>query len=266
MKSPASQFPNSQTSEPQTIDLETADLETADSASNLDDLKNLMLDTVLDIVPFDGWTAKTLTQAANTIPLDKGLVYQLFPRGALDVIAYWSRRMDAQAQAQIADLNLSEMRIRDKIIDAVWIRLHMLDGHETAARRAVSRLSLPDAHINPMGSQATRQIWASADMIWRAIGDRSTDSNYYSKRTILSGVLTSTTLAWLSDESVDKTSTRSFLDARIADVMRIESAKFAIKKRTQNLPNPAEVLGRLRYGLPLSRRRYRGPARAKRRY
>ena len=114
-------------------------------------------------------------------------------------------------------------------------------------------MSLPDA----LG-QGPKQLWSAADRIWRAIGDTSTDSNYYSKRTILAGVIASTLTVWLSEEDMQKSKARQFLDNRIANVMTFEKAKWDFKKRTANMPNPAEILGALRYGSRKGRRRRRG--------
>ena len=114
---------------------------------------------------------------------------------------------------------------------------------EEAARRASSRLILPD-----LASIGLRQIWNMADMIWRAIGDTSTDANYYSKRLILSSVIGSTLPVWLSDQSDDKAAARAFLDNRIENVMEFETLKWRVKSFTKDLPEPAEILGQLRYG------------------
>jgi len=102
-------------------------------------------------------------------------------------------------------------------------------------------------------------------MIWRAIGDTSTDANYYSKRAILSSVIGSTLPIWLSDQTEGKTQGRAFLDARIENVMAFETMKWRVKSKTKDLPNPAEILGQIRYGgLDLFSRPKRGRARRRR--
>ncbi|MFZ5615758.1 MAG: COQ9 family protein, partial [Pseudomonadota bacterium] len=60
---------------------------------------------------------------------------------------------------------------------------------------------------------------------WRAIGDPSTDFNFYSKRAILSGVLSSTMARWFADETEGETATKEFLRARIENVMQFEKLK-----------------------------------------
>nr|HRK71172.1 COQ9 family protein [Micropepsaceae bacterium] len=83
--------------------------------------------------------------------------------------------------------------------------------------------------------------------VWRAIGDTSTDFNFYSKRAILSGVISSTMMFWFSDDSENYADTRAFLDRRIADVMQIEKVKAAVSSVTSKLPDPLALLSRLRY-------------------
>ena len=90
-------------------------------------------------------------------------------------------------------------------------------------------------------------------MIWKAIGDRSTDANFYSKRAILSGVYASTLAIWIDDGDPDKAKTRAFLDRRIDNVMQIEKAKASWRKFSANLPDVTGVASSLRYGF--SRRR-----------
>jgi len=224
-------------------------------AAKQEGLKALVLEAALKIVPFEGWTSKMMSQAAKAAKLDPSQIHHLFPKGALDLIAFWSARMDRESEEKLKSLNMTDMRIRDKITQAVHIRLRQIDGHELAMKRALSRLALPDAHIGPSAGVGLKQLWDSADMIWRAIGDTSTDSNYYSKRSVLSAVLSSSTLSWISDDSPDKEVGKAFLDDRIENVMTFEKTKWAVKSRLKNTPNPAEILGRLRYGKPFQRRR-----------
>ena len=211
-----------------------------------------ILKAMLPIAAFDGWTAKSLRAAVANTDLPKGADALYFPEGPLDVIAFWANEMNRTVAADLSELDLSSMKIRDKVTAGVLSRLYAIGPHEEAARRALARLTLPDA----LG-QGPKQLWSCADTIWRAIGDTSTDANYYSKRTILSGVISTTMAAWLSDSEPEKVKARAFLDARISNVMQFEKAKWEFKSKTKNWPNPAEVLGALRYGGTGKRRRRR---------
>lgn len=205
--------------------------------------KTAILNAALQDAAFDGWTDVTLGKATVKAGLPKGAQSLYFPDGVLGVIEFWSAQMDATAREKIEALDLDGMKIRDRITQSVIIRLSETAGHEAAARRAQARLSLPDG-----ATTAAKLTWAASDMIWRAIGDTSTDGNFYSKRAVLSAVLASTGPTWLSDTLPNKPEARAFLDRRIANVMQFEKFKAQFRKATQDLPNPAEVLGRMRYG------------------
>jgi ubiquinone biosynthesis protein COQ9 len=210
-----------------------------------DEARHAILDAALSDAAFEGWTDVMLAKAAQSAGLPKGAPALYFPGGVIDVIEFWSDRMDAGAREKIEALDLGAMKIRDRVTQSVAIRLSEIGRFEEAARRAQARLSLPDG----IGT-AAKITWNAADMIWRAIGDTSTDANFYSKRGVLSAVLASTAPIWLSDTLPDKPDARRFLDRRIANVMQFEKVKAQFRKATANAPNPAEILGSLRYGLP----------------
>ena len=191
--------------------------------SKPDKIRDDILQAALKIAPFEGWTALTLKRAVRERSYPDGMAELYFEGGVGDLLTYWSTSLDNQAAAEIAKLDLDALKIRE--------------------RRASSRLVLPD-----LAATGIKQIWQSSDMIWRAIGDTSTDANYYSKRAILSSVIGSTLPVWLSDQSEGKVKARAFLDDRIENVMSFEKIKWRVKSATKDFPNPAQLLGQLRYG------------------
>ena len=130
-----------------------------------------ILSEMLTQVPFEGWTDKTLRAAVSALDLPKGAEGLYFPGGVLEVIQFWSESCDALAEAKIKTFNLDEMRVRDKITEAVWQRLDAIKPHDLAGQRALARLALPDAMLKAAGGQANVLLWETAHMIWRAIGD-----------------------------------------------------------------------------------------------
>lgn len=211
--------------------------------SQSDKIRDAILSAALKIAPFEGWTDLTLKRAAREAGYPDGSGELYFEGGIADLLTHWSDKLNAQTADAIKELDLEPLKIRERVTQGVLIRLQAIGRHEEAARRASSRLILPD-----LASTGVRQLWAAADTIWRAIGDTSTDANYYSKRAILSSVIGSTLPVWLSDQSEDKSAARAFLDARIENVMEFEKLKWRVKSFTKNLPEPAEILGQLRYG------------------
>jgi ubiquinone biosynthesis protein COQ9 len=203
--------------------------------------REALLAAMMPEAGFDGWNAASLKRAAKSAGLSAGEVELYCPGGVLDLIETWSTNADDQARHKIKANKAA--RIRDKITQAVLIRLSEYDGHEEATERARARLMLPDAL-----DRSARLIWSTSDMIWKAIGDTSTDANYYSKRAILSGVYASTLAIWISENNADKPRTLAFLDNRIEDVMRIEKAKARWRTVSAKLPNLTEIASKIRYG------------------
>jgi ubiquinone biosynthesis protein COQ9 len=215
----------------------------ADTQSIHHSTRTLLLQAMLEHAAFDGWTSQSFQTACEDAGIEPGQARLACPRRELDLIAAWSRQLDEAAAQSIAALDLPNLKIRQRVQLGVVARLEAIGGHEEAARRARARLLLPDAI-----SEGPQLVWASADMIWRAIGDTSTDVNFYSKRTILVGVLGSTLTVWLNESDAEKPEARAFLDRRIQNVMEFEKTKAQVRKLTADLPDLGEFLGKVRYG------------------
>jgi ubiquinone biosynthesis protein COQ9 len=192
---------------------------------------------------FDGWSDETLRLARTDAGIGAEATLLAAPRGVLDLIANWSTQMDGEMLARMEAADLASMKIRQRVTFAVQARLEAIGSHEEAARRARARLLLHDAAT--LGAEL---IWATSDAIWRGLNDPSTDFNWYSKRTILSAVYTSSLAVWLNDGTPGKDKAKAFLDRRIENVMEFEKAKASWRRLTGDLPDPAKVLAGLRYG------------------
>jgi len=205
-----------------------------------DDDRRRLLAAFLPHAGFDGWSDKALRQAAADTGLQKDDVRLLFPRGMRDILAFHLAEHDRAFAANPPDL--ASLKIRARIGTLVKARVLLLEPHREAERRAMLTLTLPAyADIGVSG------LWRVADLLWRLAGDTATDWNHYSKRAILSGVYSSTLLAWFSDHSENYEETWEFLDRRIADVMKIEKAKAELRRCSEKLPSIPHILGRLRY-------------------
>jgi ubiquinone biosynthesis protein COQ9 len=209
----------------------------ATEARNDSALKAAVLAAALPHVPFDGFTDKVLADATAEAGLDKVSAARLFPQGPISLVEAFSDGIDAEMEQRLARLKLAQMKIRDRIKTAVTTRLGLLRPHKEAARRAAAFLTLPP-HA-PMGAKL---LYRTVDTIWRAIGDTSTDFNFYTKRAILAAVYSATLLRWFTDESEGETTTLEFLDHRIENVMRFEKLKADLRERAKGLPSFADFL------------------------
>jgi ubiquinone biosynthesis protein COQ9 len=195
-----------------------------------DATSDTLLDAVLPQVTFEGWSPAALAAGAAELGLDAAALGALAPRGALGLAADYHRRGDARMLAALAAQPLEELRYSDRV--ALAVRLRLKDEDREVVRRGMALFALPQH-----ATEGARLIWGTADAIWTALGDTSDDVNWYTKRMSLSGVISSTVLYWLGDQSEGAAETWAFVDRRIGDVMRIESAKASMLK--------TPVIGRL---------------------
>jgi ubiquinone biosynthesis protein COQ9 len=186
------------------------------SIASREDQRDRMLEAALVHVPFDGWSRRSLFAGARDLGLDPGLVRRLFPNGGDDLLAQLERWADRRMLARIDLDDLAAMRIRDRIGMLVRTRLEVLTPHREAMRRAIAARLLPS---NALAGCAS--IWRTVDLMWSLAGDKAADYNYYTKRSLLAAVWTSTFLFWLEDRSEGLRDSWAFLDRRIGDVMQI---------------------------------------------
>ena len=204
--------------------------------------RKALLDAALPNIAFDGWTPRLLIQSAEAAGISQGEMRLAFPDGVLGLIDYFLADGDRRMEVALAEKNIAAMKIRERITLAVRTRLEVDEANREAMRRAITMLALPTS-----GGLGARTLYRTVDAIWRAIGDQSTDFNFYTKRATLAGVFSAVTLFWFADDSAAYARTWAFLDSRIEDVMRIEKAKAQVKKVGALLPDPIALLGRLRY-------------------
>jgi ubiquinone biosynthesis protein COQ9 len=192
--------------------------------------RDRVLEAALMHVPFDGWSRRTLSNAAADAGVDPGLARRLFPRGGDDLLAHFERWADRQMLARCPPDALATMRVHERIRALVRARLEVMTPHREAIRRAMAARLLPT-----LGLEATTATWRTLDTIWRAAGDQSRDYNYYTKRATLGAVWTATFLYWLEDHSPDLEATFAFLDRRLADTMQITKVRTRFEDAAKGL-------------------------------
>lgn len=200
----------------------------AKKRSTAETLKSRLLEAALPDVAFDGWSDELVAKAALRIKVSEDDAAEAFPQGALGLVRCFSEWADAKTLAKLTPQKLSKLKVREKITLGVRTRLEILAPHKQAVSAALAFMALPPRNI-----YLPKMVWATADKIWRAAGDTATDYNHYTKRLLLSGVLTSTTLYWLNDKSEGGENTWKFLDRRIEEVLKVGQKIASFKKKRQ---------------------------------
>ncbi|MBI1214488.1 MAG: COQ9 family protein [Alphaproteobacteria bacterium] len=197
----------------------TAKKQTADKP-----MKRKILEAALPDVAFDGWTQELLERACARLKLSPEEMNDALPGGATELVLYFSEWADARMLEELGDEKPE--RIRDRIALAVRTRLECLAGNKQAASAAMAHMALP-----PRGRHLPKMVWKTADRIWRWAGDTATDYNHYTKRLLLSGVLTATGFYWLNDDSPGNAKTWEFLDRRIERVLKLGQKLARIRRK-----------------------------------
>ena len=176
--------------------------------NKLQELKDQLLIASLPHIVFDGWSKSSLNAGSISLGKEIGYPYSLFSDPTKEMVAHFSNWADREMLKKLNTIDLQSLKIRKRIATSVRYRLESLADHQEAVARSLFYLS-------------PRSIYETVDLIWRNAGDTSVDFNFYTKRMLLSAVLTSTTTCWLADKSDGYNETWAFLDRRIEDVMRI---------------------------------------------
>jgi ubiquinone biosynthesis protein COQ9 len=200
------------------------------TVASREEQRDRLLEVALVHVPFDGWSRRSLFAGARDLDLDPGLARRLFPRGGDDLLAQLERWADRRMLAKVAAEDLAAMRMRERIAALVRARLEALAPHREAMRRAVAARLLPG---NAMAGCAS--LWRTVDLMWSLAGDQAEDYSYYTKRSLLAGVWTSTFLFWLEDRSDGFRDSWAFLDRRIGDVMQIGAVRARVEDALRRL-------------------------------
>ena len=202
-----------------------------------DAIRDQILLAALAHVPFDGWGQTALNRGAAAAGYDAATARRLFLGGAAEMIACHSRYADRVMLEELERRDLEAMKVRERIIAAVRIRLEQNTEHREAVRRGLTLLAMPQNAL-----LATRLLYRTVDAMWYAAGDRSTDYNFYSKRALLAGVYSTTLLCWLNDKSEGFEATWAFLDRRVADVFRVPKVMARAGRILAHLPDPFRLL------------------------
>jgi ubiquinone biosynthesis protein COQ9 len=197
----------------------------------------------LSNAPFDGWSKKTLAKATADAGLDPTMAERAFPGGPVDAVLHFAaladRKLEDEAAAKAEEL--AAMRFTPRVGWLIRRRIEAWAEHREAVRRAMATLALP-SHAG----QTMRAAWRTADTIWHAAGDQSTDFSYYTKRATLIAVYSATLLCWLDDNSEGATATWEFLDRRLADVGKFSKFRQETETKLKKLPNPVRAAKRAR--------------------
>ena len=199
--------------------------------------RDRLIAAMLPDVAFDGWSRHTLRAAARRtgIPVEEALA--LFPRGAPDLVAAFSRWADRQMLDRLEATPIEPVSLSRRVALALRLRFEVLTPWREAVRRGLAVLALPQN-----AALGLRLLYETVDGLWYGVGDSSTDFSFYTKRATLAGIYAAAVLYWLDDRSTGGAATDAFIDRRLADLHRLTELRQRVEAAAERLPNPLRLL------------------------
>lgn len=182
---------------------------------NTTKIRDAILDALLPHVAFDGWTMEAARRAAGEAGYKPEMADAIFT-APTDIVRHFADLADREMLAALKDSDPDSMKVRERIALASRKRLEWLNNHKEAERLAAAFWLRPWRKF-----EGAKIVWRTADHIWTWAGDTATDYNHYTKRALLSGVLSATTLYWLNGEGRNLSDAYAFLDRRIGNVLQL---------------------------------------------
>ncbi len=210
------------------------------STDYLTPVRQAVLDAALPHVPFDGWSEQMFQTAVKEAGVNNGLVLLAFPEGVMDLLDVFWLSMDDALSREIARRGLHNSHLSQRISETLKIYIGLLRPHREAVRRALALQALP---LNAPGALIC--LYRTVDTIWRAVGDQSTNFNFYTKRATLALVVASVVTHWLGESGNDVAVMDGFIERRIENILEFEKVKARVSGLTQHLPSVGPLLGRL---------------------
>ena len=198
-----------------------------------DSERDRLIVAMLPDVPFDGWSQHALRRAADRIGMPAREARALFPRGAIDMVAAFSRWADRQMLDRLEAVPAEPESLSRRIARALRVRFEVLLPWREAVRRGLSVLAMP--HNAALGM---RLLYETVDGTWYAAGDTSTDFSFYTKRASLAAIYGAAMLFWLDDRSPGAVETDAFVERRLADLHRLTEMRERFAAAADRMPNP----------------------------
>jgi ubiquinone biosynthesis protein COQ9 len=199
--------------------------------------REALIEAILPDVAFEGWSRPALRAAARRAGFAFDEALALFPGGAADLVAEFSRWTDRRMLDRLEAPALDTMRVSERVARAIGVRLDLVASRREAVRRALAVLAQPQN-----AALAMRLLYETVNAIWYAAGDAATDFSFYTKRLTLAGIYGATMLYWLEDRSEGGAETRAFLAKRLGDMARLGRARRDLAALADRVPNPLRLL------------------------
>lgn len=188
-------------------------------------IKEKILHTALNIIPFSGWNNDILKHAGIEAKLDPALGNLVFPGGVEELLDYFCIKIDRLMIEQFRLLPVKSLSTHLRISECLKIRLKLCVDYKLVMQKAFAFCLLPWNY-----SMGIKILWRTIDLVWYEAGyDKSTDFSYYTKRAILAEIYSNTLLYWFVDNSANNEDTFDFLVRKLNNVIKFMKSVQCVK-------------------------------------
>jgi len=192
-------------------------------------LKIKFVQTLSNMLIFNQWNDTILADAEAECGFTKGYCQIIFPEGLNEIVDFFEQWQD-QKMLDLLSQHESPSKIRDKINLALNIRIKNCVPKSTHLRSS-TYFSKPQNAIF-----SSKTAFRTCDLIWRYVGDKSIDYNYYTKRMLLLGVYISSIIYYTKDESINDVATDEYIYNSLSKIVNT-SSKFKNILKSPNFAN-----------------------------
>ena len=159
---------------------------------SLDTQREFIISAAIPFVLEHGWSEEALSDACLSLGKDPQY-WGMFFANISSAVEFFERLEDERMLRIVQELGELE-GVRNKIGKALFERIVNISGGSAML------VKLEGFYCNGMHAPlAIKTIWHTSDVIWIFAGDKATDFNHYSKRTLLSGVYVAVVKHMLKD-------------------------------------------------------------------
>lgn len=191
------------------------------ATSNINDQiekeKQEILKTFLKNAPFESWSLTNLVNSNKACGFPPEYYKLLFPNDIKTFTTYFNKTINDNLIKIFNEKKENHtLKISEKIALLIEMKFSLYQQSKESIRCLFQYNLMPQNILC-----AQKSLWQTCDQIWLLAGDNSTDFNYYTKRSLLSFVYSSSLLYYLSDESENFSDTKIFIRKKIASALKI---------------------------------------------
>ena len=202
--------------------------------------KKKILKIFLEICDFEGITEETLSKAFDLSGINSKFKNILFENGCFDLIDFFIEEEGRKIAEEILNIsNFKDLKVREKIKLALYIFFDNQQKQKQALRRMrsfcldVRNISNYNYRLKPL-FLILKYSGKISDFIWKAIEDKSTDFNFYTKRLTLAKIITKSLIVFFKDEDEKLEETKRFIDLQIEKIIGFEKFKAKVRNFSMN--------------------------------